>query len=105
MRWVGVTEPDFYYDLFHSKQTPPGGRNRGSYNNPEIDKLVELGRITLDTEKRRVIYNKVQNIVARDLPYISLWHENNISIVSKRVKGYKQHPMGAYLSFKNISLE
>ncbi|MCP3923139.1 MAG: ABC transporter substrate-binding protein [Desulfobacterales bacterium] len=104
MRWVGVTEPDFYYDLFHSNQLPPKGRNRGRYVNKEIDKLVEKGRITLSTPDRKLIYGKVQKILSNDLPYISLWHMNNVSIVHKRVSGYKSHPTGAYLSLKNIVL-
>ena len=102
MRWVGVTEPDFFYDLFHSSQIPPAGRNRGRYVNPRIDDLVEAGRITLDPAKRKTIYAKIQQIVSKDLPYISLWHLNNVSIVHKRVSGYRQHPMGSFLSFKDM---
>lgn len=105
MRWVGVTEPDFYYDIFHSSQIPPAGRNRGRYVNPRIDDLVEEGRITLDPVKRKTIYAEIQQIVSKDLPYISLWHLNNVSIVHKRVSGYRQHPMGSFLSFKDIVLQ
>ena len=105
MRWVGVTEPDFYYDLFHSSQVPPHGRNRCRYQNKEMDQLVEKGRHTLDPKERKHIYSKVQKKIAEDLPYVSLWHLNNISIVNKRVNGYRQHPMGGFHSFKDIRLE
>jgi peptide/nickel transport system substrate-binding protein len=105
MRWVGVTEPDFYYDIFHSSQFPPAGRNRGRYVSSEMDKLVEEGRITLDPEKRKRIYAEVQRIARRDLPYISLWHVNNTSIIHKKIRGYQQHPMAGFFSFKNIWFE
>ena len=105
MRWVGVTEPDFYYDLFHSSQVPPHGRNRCRYEDQEVDRLVEMGRITLNPEERKQIYSKVQKRIAEDLPYLNLWHLNNISIVHKRVKGYRQHPMGGFHSFKDIRME
>ncbi len=105
MRWVGVTEPDFFYDIFHSSQIPPAGRNRGRYKNPEIDKLVMEGRVELDANKRKAIYSRIQKIAADDLPYISMWHRNNISIIHKRVKGYKQHPMAGFHSFKNIFIQ
>jgi len=105
VRWVGVTEPDFYYDIFHSSQVPPKGRNRGRYADPLLDQLVEAGRFTLDPSRRKAIYTEVQRKVAEDLPYISLWHANNVSIVHSRVKGYRQHPMGGFLSFKDIVLE
>jgi peptide/nickel transport system substrate-binding protein len=104
MRWVGVTEPDFYFDIFHSSQIPPAGRNRGRYRSAEMDRLVTEGRLTTDPEARKAIYARVQNLAAEDLPNISLWHPNNISVVHKRVQGYEQHPMAGYFSFKKIHL-
>ncbi len=104
LRWVGITEPDFYYDLFHSSMMPPNGRNRGRYVNPIIDRLTEQGRFELDPKKRKEIYSRIQKIIAKDLPYFSLWHRNNISLVHKRVSGYTQDPMGGYSSFYKISV-
>jgi peptide/nickel transport system substrate-binding protein len=104
MRWVGVTEPDFYYDIYHSSQIPPAGRNRGRYRSAEMDRLVAEGRVTTDPEARKQIYAQVQDLAAKELPYISLWHPNNISVVHQRVQGYEQHPMAGYFSFKQISL-
>jgi len=105
MRWVGVTEPDFYFDIFHSSQVPPAGRNRGRYGDPLLDQLVEEGRFMLDPVKRKGIYARVQKKAARDLPYVSLWHANNVSIIHKRVNGYRQHPMGSFTSFKDMVLQ
>jgi peptide/nickel transport system substrate-binding protein len=105
MRWIGVTEPDFYYNIFNSNQFPPAGRNRGLYQNEKIDRLTEQGRIVLDPRERKKIYSKIQKIVAQDLPYVSLWHPNNISIVHKRVSGYRQHPMGGFLSFRKMDVK
>ncbi|MCP4702817.1 MAG: ABC transporter substrate-binding protein [Gammaproteobacteria bacterium] len=102
MRWIGVTEPDFYYDIFHSSQMPPAGRNRGRYTDAQVDEWVETARHTLDPAKRKAIYANVQKKLAEDLPYISLWHLNNVSIVHKRINGYRLHPMGNFTSFKNF---
>jgi peptide/nickel transport system substrate-binding protein len=104
MRWVGVTEPDMFYWIFHSSKFPPAGPNRGLYANTIIDDLTVRGRVTLDPNQRKTIYSTVQKIAAEELPYVSLWHRNNISIVHKRVAGYVQHPQGGFLSFKNISI-
>jgi peptide/nickel transport system substrate-binding protein len=105
LRWVGIIDPDFYYDVFHSAQVPPNGSNRGHYANSEMDRLLEAGRVTLDFAARKAIYSKVQKKIAEDLPYISLWHANNVSIVHNRVKGCRQHPTGSFLSFRDISLQ
>ncbi len=104
MRWVGVVDPDFYYDLFHSSQIPPHGDNRVRYADEDMDQLLETGRVTLEPIKREAVYSQVQKKLAQDLPYFSLWHANNISIVHKRVSGYRQHPSGGFQSFRDVTL-
>ena len=34
LQWVGVSDPDMLRRVFHSKQMPPNGFNRGYYENP-----------------------------------------------------------------------
>lgn len=104
MRWVGVVDPDFYYELFHSRQMAPQGDNRVRYADAEMDQLLETGRVTLEPLKRKAIYSQVQKKLAEDLPYFSLWHVNNVSIVHKRVSGYRQHPSGGFQSFRDVTL-
>ncbi len=99
LRWVGVSTPDFYYDLFHSTQFPPG-RNRVRYVNKSLDKLLSDARIEGDVQKRKDIYRQVQMVLAEDLPYLSLWHNNNIVLLKKDIAGYRPHPSGGFHSFK-----
>jgi peptide/nickel transport system substrate-binding protein len=103
LSWVGVTEPDFFYDVAHSSQMPPKGFNRDRYKNEEIDKLVEEGRTTMDQEKRKKIYAKVQEILLEDLPYIPLWYEKNIVVYQKYLDGVSLRPDASYLTFINIT--
>ncbi|MBF0286385.1 MAG: ABC transporter substrate-binding protein [SAR324 cluster bacterium] len=102
LRWVGVSEPDFYYNAFHSTQFPPSGHNRVRYTNPKLDQLVEAGRVEMNSEKRKTIYDQVQQILAEDLPYLSLWYNNNVVIIKEDLKEYRLHPTGGYHSFKLI---
>ena len=105
LKWVGVTEPDQYYEVFNSKNFPPNGKNRGFYSNPEIDRLTELGRKTLDTGERKKIYSQVQKIIAEDLPYISLWHSDNIAVMSRGLEGFVLYPGGDFTSIKDMYWE
>lgn len=102
LRWVGIEDPDIYYDLFHSSSVPPLGANRGHYNNPEIDRLVEEGRVTLDPEKRKFIYQKIQKIIAHDLPYINLWTFSNVTVLKKGLNGYIPDPSGDFYDLRNL---
>ena len=105
LRWIGVTDPDFYFDLYHSSRQPPLGRNRGRFADPRLDALVESGRQTLDPERRREIYSRVQHLVADELPYVSLWHTHDVSVVHRRVAGYRSHPKAGFQSLRHATLE
>jgi peptide/nickel transport system substrate-binding protein len=88
LTWVGITDPDIYYYLFHSKSLPPNGANRGTYLNPEMDLLIERGRVLQGREERKEVYGRIQKILARDLPYVSLWNEVNVVVMDPRVRGF-----------------
>ena len=102
LQWVGVSEPDIYYYIFSSESIPPKGANRGRYINPEMDRLIEAGRRTMDMEKRKEIYSRIQKIAAHDLPYVSLWHPTNIVIMKKGLSGFKPYPDGSLFDLWKI---
>ncbi len=105
LAWTGIYDPDIYYFIFNSKNFPPKGANRGFYKNSEIDKLTELGREIYNKEKRKEIYNKVQEIIYEEIPYISLWYSDNIAVVNKRINNFRLFSVGEYYFFKDISLK
>ncbi|MBN1593827.1 MAG: ABC transporter substrate-binding protein [Candidatus Coatesbacteria bacterium] len=104
LTWVGISDPDFFYDAFNSKSIPPNGVNRGHYSNPEIDRLTEQGRIELNPSVRLETYRQVQEIIAHDLPYIPLWYPHNVAIMSSRLKGFELYPSGDFKSFAKAEL-
>lgn len=103
--WVGVTEPDIYYYAFASSQFPPKGANRGFYSNPELDKLLEAGRVSTVTSTRKEIYSQVQKIISHDLPYVSLWYEDNVVFTRPQVEGYSLRPDASLLGLTRTKLE
>ena len=104
LAWVGVIDPDVQYQLFHTASTPPNGDNRGRYSNAEVDRLLELGRVTFDESERKRIYRRVQTILAQDLPYIPLWWWKNVVVKKPSIEGFVPYPDGELVSFKNVSL-
>jgi len=100
----GIADPDFYYVIFFSKNTPPDGQNRGYYSNPRVDQLVAEGRSTFDRAKRKPVYQEVQQIAATDLPYISLYMQDNVAIMKSNIDGYVQYPAGFWLSVPQMSI-
>ena len=97
LRWIGVNnDPEFYEFAFSSKRIPPMGGNRGHYRNPEVDALLDQARVESDREKRRGLFSKVQKIIAEDLPYLSLWFMDNVSVHQKRISDIQISPTGDY---------
>lgn len=96
-----IVEPDLYDNFFASNRIPThdkpdAGGNRMRYRNPALDKLLAAGRTTLDPLDRKQIYAEVQKILARDLPMIPLWHEDNFAIVRREVTGYAPIPTAQF---------
>lgn len=104
LSWIGIADPDIYYLAFHSASLPPAGANRNRYRNPEVDRLLELGRSTLDRAARRAIYRRVQQIVAEDLPYLPLWHGRILAAHRPHVRGFRLYPAGDFTPLKDVTL-
>jgi peptide/nickel transport system substrate-binding protein len=88
LAWVGVGDPDLYYLAFHSTMQPPDGYNRGGYTSRVMDRLTAAGRHTLDPERRRAVYARVQRRAARDLPVVPLWWEDRVVVSERRLRGF-----------------
>ena len=100
---TGIDEPDLYALLFHSRNLPPTGANRGRYRNPALDRLLDLGGRLVDPALRRPVYLEVQEIVARDLPYVSLFTRTNVAVMPAALDGYRSYPSGELLSLPEVA--
>ncbi|MBI4211246.1 MAG: ABC transporter substrate-binding protein [Deltaproteobacteria bacterium] len=102
LQWVGVTEPDIYYDVFHSSRFPPAGLNRGKYANAEMDRLVEEGRRSLDPEQRKKSYAKIQSMLLSDVPVIPLWYEQNVAVMQNNISQVHLRPDASFMILKDV---
>ncbi len=105
LAWVGIMDPDIYYQMFHSASIPPNGDNRGHYSNSEVDRLLEQGRKITDSAERKAIYIQVQRILAQELPYIPLWWIKNVTVQNSAIQGFVPYPDGDLISLKKVSLQ
>jgi len=97
LRWIGGNEdPDIFEYAFHSSKFPPNGANRDYYANPRLDALIDKARREVDPHARKPLYAEVQQILAKDLPYINLFYLDNTLVHTKRVRGIKLNAAGNY---------
>ncbi len=93
--WGTGTDPDTTENLWTAKAIKEG-RNFVCYDNPEIDKLYEQGKLEFDPIKRAVIYAKIHSTIYEDQPCTFLYYRNAFFGFNKNVRGYKFSPRGPY---------
>ncbi len=101
---VGVYDPAVYRTFFQSASIG-AAKNRVGYQNPEVDRLIEIGEKHLNIDRRRHAYQRIEEILHRELPVISLWHETNIAIMDKRLKGFRLYPAAEWRSLSRVYWE
>jgi peptide/nickel transport system substrate-binding protein len=96
MQTTDIQDPDFLRTYFSSTRIPtpddPNANNRWRYRNAEVDDLVERGRRVLDPEQRVGLYRAAQQIIAREVPIVFLWHEDNVVLAHEGVTGFRILP-------------
>ena len=89
---IGI-DPDQYV-IWHSSQSGPDQLNHISYANPEVDRMLELGRSTCVREDRIKYYHRLQELLAEDEPLIFLYFNDALPVIASRVHGIDPGPNG-----------
>ena len=103
LQWVGVTDPDMLRRVFHSRQTPPAGLNRVYYSNSEVDRLIGEAAAATSDERRRELYSRAQQLIADDVPYVSLWYKKNVAVYQRDLIGVELSAIADFGFLKNVS--
>ena len=91
--WSLSLMPDAY-PLWHSNSDKTGSFNLVSYSNPEVDKLIEEGSVTVEREKLSKIYKKIFKKITDDIPYLFLYIPNGITVINKDIKNVEPSFIG-----------
>ena len=84
-------DPQNFLDImFHSQSD----NNWMNYNNREVDSLLEAARTEQDQAARFEQYNRIEQLIVDDAPWVPLWHSTESKVLIKpSVKGYHLVPM------------
>jgi peptide/nickel transport system substrate-binding protein len=99
--WGQGADP-YNYINWSSRQIPNNeddpGENAERYSNPVIDDLVVRGGQVADFEKRKQIYDQIQQTLAHDVPVIFLYWPKALYAHSARVQGFRPNAFAGALS-------
>ncbi|MGZ5581090.1 MAG: ABC transporter substrate-binding protein [Methylobacter sp.] len=96
MGWTIDVEADLF-QAFHSSQIQNNGDNFISYKNPELDKLIEQARSTVDEGKRMPLWQQAERIIYQDQPYTFLISPLDLQFVDKRIHNVRMTRLGLNL--------
>ena len=84
-------DPENFLDLlFHSESEG----NRSNYSNPEVDALLEEARVVNDPTARFELYNRIEEMILDDAPWVLLWNDEDwYFLIKPHVKDYFLLPM------------
>jgi peptide/nickel transport system substrate-binding protein/microcin C transport system substrate-binding protein len=68
MAWGGGDQDPDPKQIWHSTSSQ-GGSNYIAYKNPEVDKMIDDGRLEVNSEKRIKLFRKIYEKLAEDAPY------------------------------------
>jgi len=103
LQWVGVSDPDMLRRVFHSKQMPPSGFNRGFFSNPAVDALIDEATVSNDDTRRRALFADAQRLISRDVPYLSLWYKTNVAVARRELTGLRLSPSADFLFLRGVT--
>lgn len=102
--WADYPDPEnFLFPLFHSSNFGAGG-NRTWYSNPSVDIMTEKGQYTMDIKERHLLYQKAEEMIVADAPWVFLWHRTDFTIRQPWVENYKIHSIYSMDKGTEISL-
>ena len=100
MGWLGNIDPDdFYYAQHHTD----GTSNAQKFSNPEVDRLLDAGRVETNRERRGELYDKAATIIADQVSYLYLYNPSVIQAWSTDLSGFESRRDGA-IRFRTASL-
>jgi peptide/nickel transport system substrate-binding protein len=101
MGWLGNIDPDdFYYAQHHTA----GTSNAQKFSNPQVDQLLDAGRVETDRDARAGLYAKAATLIADEVSYIYLYNPSVIQAWSTGLSGFESRRDGA-IRFRSVSVD
>lgn len=96
--FAGIPDPEVLSDCYHST----GGTNYFNYQNPEVDALLEQGRLVADLEERKKLYYQVQEFLIQDMPMLPAFWRPAVCVINERIQGFSPSAIPPVPSYWNI---
>jgi peptide/nickel transport system substrate-binding protein len=100
LNWGGGSVEGDITQMFHSSQTKDNGDNYPGYVNPELDKLIDRAKTTVDKQTRMPLWKACHRVLHDDQPYTFLLNRKALTFYDKRIQNIRPSQLG--LNFVQI---
>lgn len=101
--WIAdYADEENFMSLFYSKNFAPHGVNFFHYANKEFDQKFEQAQKETDEKIKIRLYQEMDRMVLEEAPFIALYYDEVVRLVSHRIKGLSTNPMN-FLNLKTVS--
>ncbi|MBV8171262.1 MAG: peptide ABC transporter substrate-binding protein [Candidatus Eremiobacteraeota bacterium] len=86
--WLNGVDPDDS-TFTMCDQWPPAGQNVYHYCNPKLDAAERIALSVYPQMERKKQYAVIQRLLAQDQPFLVIWFNRRVNVVSDRIQGFK----------------
>jgi ABC-type transport system substrate-binding protein len=87
---------DFIDPLLSCATAVQGGANAPLYCNKDVDQMAAAAKGEVDSAKRLKAYQDIQARIMADAPWVPIFHQQWVTMISKRLNNFKLHPVWNY---------
>jgi len=103
--WVAdYADEENFMGLFYSKNFSPGGVNYFHYKNEKFDRLYDEALAMAPGPEKTAHYQEMERLLIGDAPYIAMYYDDVVRIVSRRISDFPTNPMNL-LNLKRVKKE
>ena len=95
LAWEADFRPSSLRDQFHSEAIG-GPYQLASYQNAEVDRIIDEASRTHDAEAARRLWHELQEILREDQPFTFLYYTPDLYVVNRRVRGVEMDVRGIF---------
>ena len=81
------------FQIWHGSQAElPDSSNAISYRNPQVDKLIDRLRVTMEPQEQYKLYRQIHRLIYEDQPYTFLFQDKATVMHHARLENIKLYP-------------
>lgn len=97
---MSAPDPDFgLFPLFHTSNM--GTNNFAFYSNPEVDTMLEQGRLLEDGAERKQLYFDIQQKIYDESPWVFLYNGEETVGLKSNIDGFVPSPLGTHIIYNS----